>query len=55
MKIIYVNCRVKNYVEEDHRSYIRNYHTRPKNHANDFEKVYRSDHCLKFYKRAQTK
>ena len=25
MKIIYVNCRVKNYVKEDHRSYRRNF------------------------------
>ena len=24
MKIIYVNCGVKNYMKEDHRSYIRN-------------------------------
>ena len=24
MKIIYVNCGVKNYLKEDHRSYIRN-------------------------------
>ena len=24
MKIIYVNCTVKNYLKEDHRSYIRN-------------------------------
>ena len=24
MKIIYVNCGMKNYLEEDHRSYIRN-------------------------------
>ena len=23
MKIIYVNCGVKNYLKEDHRSYIR--------------------------------
>ena len=25
MKITYVNCGVKNYEEEDHRSYIRNF------------------------------
>ena len=25
MKITYVNCGVKNYVKEDHRSYIRNF------------------------------
>ena len=25
MKIIYVNCGVKNYMKEDHRSYIRNF------------------------------
>ena len=25
MKIIYVNCGVKNYVKEDHRRYIRNF------------------------------
>ena len=24
MKIIYVNCRVKNYMKVDHRSYRRN-------------------------------
>ena len=24
MKIIYMNCEVKNYLKEDHRSYIRN-------------------------------
>ena len=24
MKVIYVNCGVKNYLKEDHRSYIRN-------------------------------
>ena len=27
MKIIYVNCGVKNYMKEDHRSYIRNFCT----------------------------
>ena len=25
MKIIFVNCGVKNYMKEDHRSYIRNF------------------------------
>ena len=25
MNIIYVNCGVKNYMKEDHRSYIRNF------------------------------
>ena len=25
MKIIYVNCGVKNYMKEDHRNYIRNF------------------------------
>ena len=25
MKITYVNCGVKNYLTEDHRSYIRSY------------------------------
>ena len=25
MKIIYVNCGVKNYMNEDHRSYISNF------------------------------
>ena len=25
MNVIYVNCGVKNYVKEDHRSYLRNF------------------------------
>ena len=25
MKIIYVNCGVKHYIDEDHRSYLRNF------------------------------
>ena len=29
MKIIFVNCGGKNYMKEDHRSYIRNVCTNP--------------------------
>ena len=30
MKIIHVNCEVKNYMNEDHHSYIRNFYSREK-------------------------